>query len=197
MGSTNEETKQDNLLDHNYDGIEELDNPAPGWLMAMLYGSIIFAVGYTVYYGFNMGPSLDSAYLQESKSLEKEWADYYAKHPIVPPTIDELREAAKDPTLLEAGKKQFATSCSPCHGKNGQGLIGPNLTDDHWLHGGKMTDVYGTVVKGVAGKGMPPWGRALTPDKLKGVVAYVRSMQGSSPSGAKAPEGTVVEPDPL
>lgn len=197
MGSTKTEVKHDELLDHSFDGIQELDNPAPGWLMALFYGSIIFAVGYTVYYGFNMGPSLDSEYLQESKTLEKDWADYYAKHPILPPTATELTAAAKDPLLVEAGKKQFAASCAACHGNNAQGLIGPNLTDNRWLHGGKMNEIYGTVVKGVAGKGMPPWGRAFTPEKLKGVVAYVRSLQGSNPSGAKAPEGTVVEPDPI
>lgn len=187
----------DELLDHNYDGIQEYDNPIPGWLAAMLYGTIVAAVVYTFWYGFNMGPSIQTEYLLENKTLEKEWAAYYAKNPIVPPSTEELAAAAKDPALLALGKKTFETSCTPCHGPQAQGLIGPNLTDDHWLHGGKMTEIYATVVKGVAGKGMPPWGRALGPDKLKGVVAYVRTLQGSNPPNPKAPEGTKVVPDPI
>lgn len=187
----------DELLDHNYDGIQEYDNPIPGWLAAMLYGTIVAAVVYTLWYGFNMGPSIQTEYLLENKTLEKEWAAYYAKHPIVAPSTEELAAAAKDPALLALGKKQFDTSCTPCHGPQAQGLIGPNLTDEYWLHGGKMNEIYNTVVKGVAGKGMPPWGRALGPDKLKGVVAYVRTLQGSNPPNPKAPQGTLVVPDPI
>lgn len=192
-----QEKYSDELLDHDYDGIREYNNPAPGWLMALFYGSIIFAVGYVLYYGLNLGPSIETAYLQENQILEKQWAEYYAKNPIVPPSTEELVAAAKDPSMLEAGQKQFAASCAACHGAQAQGLIGPNLTDRSWLYGGKMTDVYRTVVQGVAGKGMPPWGRALAPDKLKAVVAYVRTVQDTNPPGAKAPEGTAVEPEPL
>lgn len=197
MANPKNGTKIDVELDHDYDGIREFDNPAPGWLMLLLYGSIVFSVGYVLWYGFNRGPSIQTAYLQESAELEKQWQEYYAKHPIVPPSTPELAAAAKDPAQVEAGKKQFATTCSPCHGASGQGLIGPNLTDNRWLHGGKMTDVYNTVVKGVPGKGMPPWGRALPPDKVKAVVGYIRTLQGSNPPGAKAPEGDVAEPDSI
>ncbi len=188
---------QDNLLDHDYDGIKEYDNPAPGWLMFMLYGSIVFAFGYCGFYSLNMGPALDAAYLQESKALEKDWADYYTKHPVVAPSLEELRMASKDPAVLELGKKQFASSCAACHGQNAQGLIGPNLTDSHWLHGGKLTEVYTTVVNGVPGKGMPPWGRALSPDKIRAVVVYIHSLHDSRPPNAKAPEGIVVNPDSI
>lgn len=187
----------DELLGHDYDGIQEYDNPIPGWLSLMLYATIVAAISYTLWYGFNMGPSIQTEYLVESKTLEKQWADYYAKHPVVPPSTEELVAAAKDPNLLALGKKQFETTCSPCHGPQAQGLIGPNLTDDRWIHGGKMTEIYTTVVKGVAGKGMPPWGRALSPDKLKGVVAYIRTLQGSHPPNPKPPEGTQVTPDPI
>lgn len=184
-------------LDHEYDGIREFDNPAPGWLMLGLYASIVFAVGYVLYYGFNRGPSAETAYLQESAELEKQWQQYYAKNPVTPPSAAELAAAARDPSLLEAGGKQFQASCAACHGALGQGLIGPNLTDKNWLHGGRMTDIYETVVKGVPAKGMPPWGRALAPDKVKAVVVHIRSLQGSAPAGAKPPEGNLVEPDPI
>ncbi len=187
----------DDLLEHDFDGIQEYDNPVPGWMAALFYGTIVFAAIYVVWYGFNMGPSIQTEYLVESKTLEKQWAEYYAKHPMVPPSTEELAAAVRDPAAIALGKKQFATSCAPCHGEQGGGLIGPNLTDDRWLHGGKMTEVYATVVQGVAGKGMPPWGRALGPDKLKAVVAYIRSLQGSNPPNAKAPEGTQVTPEPI
>jgi cytochrome c oxidase cbb3-type subunit 3 len=184
-------------LDHDYDGIREFDNPAPGWLMISLYATIVFAVAYVLYYGFNRGPSKETEYLQESAALEKQWQEYYAKHPFSPPGASELAAAARDPSMLEAGKKQFATSCSPCHGAQAQGLIGPNLADKSWLHGGRMTEIYNTILTGVPAKGMPPWGRALPPDKVKAVVVYVRSLQGSNPAGPKLPEGNLVEPDPI
>jgi cytochrome c oxidase cbb3-type subunit 3 len=187
----------DDLLEHDFDGIQEYDNPVPGWMAALFYGTILFAGIYVVWYAFNMGPSIQTEYLVESKTLEKQWAEYYAKHPMVPPSAEELAAAVRDPAAIALGKKQFATSCAPCHGEQAGGLIGPNLTDDRWLHGGKMTEIYGTVVNGVAGKGMPPWGRALGPDKLKAVVAYIRSLQGSNPPNAKAPEGTQVTPEPI
>ncbi len=187
----------DVLLDHEYDGIQEYDNPVPAWLAYMLYVSTAFAAVYMLYYGFNRGPSIQSAYLEESRELEAQWAEYYKNHPIVPPTTEELVAAAKSPDLVAAGEKQFRTSCAACHGERGEGLIGPNLTDRNWIHGGKLTEIYTTIVNGVAGKGMPPWGRALPPDRLKGVVAYLRTLQGTNPPGGKAPEGQPVEPDPI
>jgi len=187
----------DVLLDHEYDGIREYDNPVPAWLAYLLYASIAFAAGYVLYYGFNRGPSIQSAYLQESRKLEAQWAEYYQNNPIVPPTTEALVAAAKSPDLVAAGEKQFRTSCAACHGEQGEGLIGPNLTDCYWIHGGKLTEIYATIVNGVAGQGMPPWGRALPPDLLKGVTAYLRTLQGTNPSGSKGREGQPAEPDPI
>ncbi len=187
----------DVLLEHDADGIQEYDNPSPPWLVYFFYCTIIFAFGYVVYYGFNRGPSAEEAYLLESKQLETEWAEYYAKNPIVPPSAEELIAAAKNPQMLADGKAQFVKTCAACHGNQGQGLIGPNLTDDRWLHGGKMTQVYGSIVKGVTGKGMPPWGRALSPESIAATTAYIRSIQGTKPANAKAPEGEQVAPEPI
>jgi cytochrome c oxidase cbb3-type subunit 3 len=197
MTQKQSERHRDVLMDHEYDGIQEYDNPVPAWLAYMFYVTIAFSAVYTLYYGFNQGPSIQSAYLEESRQLEAQWAEYYKNNPMVPPTTDELVAAAKSPDLVAAGEKQFRTSCAACHGERGEGLIGPNLADRHWIHGGKLTEIYTTVVNGVAGKGMPPWGRALPPDRLKGVVAYVRTLQGTNPPGGKAPEGQLVEPDPI
>ena len=197
MAGKNNEGYADRILEHESDGIQEYDNPSPPWLIYLFYGTIVFAFGYVGFYAFNRGPSVQDEFKLESKALEKQWADYYAKNPIVPPSTDELVAAAKNPELIADGKVQFAKTCAACHGDAAQGLIGPNLTDDQWLHGGKMTEIYGTVVTGVAAKGMPPWGRALAPEKVTAVVAFIRSVQGSNPANPKAPEGEKVAPEPI
>ncbi len=92
---------------------------------------------------------------------------------------------------------RFAKSCAPCHGEQAQGLIGPNLTDDHWLHGGTVEQIFQTVSKGWPPKGMPPWGRTLKPDELAALVSYVRSLQGANPPNGRPPEGDLVEPEPI
>jgi cytochrome c oxidase cbb3-type subunit 3 len=187
----------DELLAHDADGIHEYDNPSPDWLVYLFYATIVFGIGYVIYYGFSLGPSIQDAYLMEGKQLEKQWADYYAANPITPPTTEELVAAAQNPQLVAEGKEQFAKTCASCHGDNAQGLIGPNLTDDRWIHGGKLTEIYSTLVNGVTAKGMPPWGRALAPEKITALTSYLRALQGSSPAGPKAPEGEQVVPDPI
>jgi cytochrome c oxidase cbb3-type subunit 3 len=99
--------------------------------------------------------------------------------------------------VLQAGGGRFQRSCTPCHGEKAQGLIGPNLTDDRWIHGGKVEQVFQTVAKGWPAKGMPPWGRALKPEELAALVSYIRSIQGSNPPNPRAPEGDPVVPEPI
>jgi cytochrome c oxidase cbb3-type subunit 3 len=95
-----------------------------------------------------------------------------------------------DPTVLAAGKTIFTTTCSPCHGAQGQGVVGPNLTDDYWLHGGKITDIFKTIKYGVPAKGMPTWEKQLSPKQISDVANYVKSLHGTNPPGAKEPQGT-------
>jgi cytochrome c oxidase cbb3-type subunit 3 len=95
----------------------------------------------------------------------------------------------KDSAKVKAGKDLFQVRCVACHGASGQGLIGPNLTDEYWLHGGKLTDISNTITNGVSDKGMPPWGPVMTADQIHSVVAFIRSIRGTNPSGAKAPQG--------
>ena len=122
---------------------------------------------------------------------------HFDANPLVPPTPATLLAGAVDPQVLDKGKARFARSCAPCHGEQGQGLIGPNLTDDRWIHGGQVEQVFQSVAKGWPAKGMPPWGRAVPPDELAALVSYVRSLQGTSPPNAKAAEGEPVAPEPL
>ena len=95
---------------------------------------------------------------------------------------------------MEEGKETFTAYCASCHRPDGGGLIGPNLTDAYWLHGGAITDVYKTVAGGVLEKGMPPWEKTLKPAQLNAVVAYVMTLQGTTPKDPKPPQGELVAP---
>lgn len=183
---------------HGVDGIEEYDNPAPAWLVAILWGSVVFAVLYIGWYALAFGDDSMTAGLRDELVVEKaKVQDYFAKNPIVPPTAEDLLAAAVDPESLGKGRERFLKTCAPCHGENGQGLIGPNLTDNFWIHGGKAVEIFTTVAKGVPAKGMPPWGRALKPEELRALVGFIRSLNGTNPANGRAPEGNEVAPEPI
>jgi cytochrome c oxidase cbb3-type subunit 3 len=183
---------------HELDGIQEYDNPLPGWLMAIWWGSLLFAALYIAFYALSFGEgSMQSEYRSATEKDLAAIQAHFDANPLVPPTPAELLAGAVDPQVLDKGKARFAKSCAPCHGEQGQGLIGPNLTDDRWIHGGHVEQIFQSVAKGWPAKGMPPWGRAVPPDELAALVSYVRSLQGTSPPSAKAAEGETVVPEPL
>ena len=189
---------EDKILHGDIDGIEEYDNPLPGWLMAILWGSLIFSVLYIAYYALSFGEiSMDSEYRGEAIEHRAALQAYFDESPLVPPSAEALLAGAVSPEVVDKGRQRFSKTCASCHGDRGQGLIGPNLTDDRWLNGGKVTQVFTTIAKGVAAKGMPPWGRAIAPDELSALVSYIRSIQGSNPDGAKPAEGDPVAAEPL
>jgi cytochrome c oxidase cbb3-type subunit 3 len=188
---------EDKVL-HELDGIKEYDNPMPGWLMAIWWGSLIFAAAYLIFYALSFGEgSMEAEYRGETQRDLAAVQAYFDANPLVPPSPAELLAGAKDPAVLEMGASRFARSCAPCHGPSAQGLIGPNLTDDRWIHGGSVEQIFQTVAKGWPPKGMPPWGRALKPEELAALVSYVRSLQGSNPPNAKPGEGDPVAPEPI
>lgn len=188
---------EDKVL-HDVDGIEEYDNPLPGWLMAILWGALIFSVLYLAFYALSFGEgSMESEYRSESVADLAVIQTYFDANPLVPPTAIELLKGARDEAVLATGAARFTKTCAACHGESAQGLIGPNLCDDHWLHGGGVTQIFQTLVKGVPAKGMPPWGRAIPPEELAALVSYIRSLQGTTPAKARAPEGKVAAPEPL
>ena len=189
-GPTNDDI-QDKLLDHTYDGIQEYDNPMPRWWLLTFAGTIIFSVIYL----FNIGPVGNGN--GRVADYDADMAAYAKAHPA--PTgsnmsSDQLLALAKDHEALEDGEETYRAYCASCHAQDGGGLIGPNLTDAYWLHGGKITDVYTTVTNGVLEKGMPPWGKTLRTEQLSAVVAYVSTLRGSTPANPKAPQGTLVAP---
>lgn len=188
---------EDRVL-HDIDGIKEYDNPMPGWLMAIWWGSLIFSAGYLMFFALSFGEgTMDAEYRQQTQDAVTSVQAYFDAHPLVPPKPAELLAGAGNAAILDTGASRFARSCAPCHGEHAQGLIGPNLTDDHWLHGGSVEQIFQTVAKGWPAKGMPPWGRALRPEELSSLVSYIRSLQGSNPANPRAPEGDVFAAEAL
>ncbi len=189
---------EDKLLDHDLDGIREYDNPLPGWLMGILWASIIFSILYLGYYALSFGTDdYESELRGDTLERRAELQAYFDENPLEPPAAEELLAGAKNPDVLAKGQDRFNKTCASCHGEQAQGLIGPNLTDDQWLHGGHVLQIFTTIAKGVPEKGMPPWGRALAPEDLASLVSHIRSVQGTKPPNPKPPEGEPVAPEPL
>ena len=183
-----EQSEQDRLLDHSYDGIQEYDNPLPRWWLWTFWATILFAVIYLLNVpGVGAGKGRIANYEAEMAKAR----ELAAKHdPLALLTDDSLRRASRHQPTLELGKATFASMCSSCHAADGGGGIGPNLTDLHWLHGDTPMQIIGTINGGVLEKGMPAWGKLLRPDQLTAVAAYVLSLQGTHPAAPKAPQGT-------
>lgn len=183
-------SSQDQLLDHDYDGIREYDNPMPGWWKAIFLVSFLFSLGYWFWYhAGGSGPSRYDDYAQEMRAHE----EIVARFAVAEVKEEELLALVADAGVVAKGKIKFAEACAACHGPAGEGKIGPNLTDDHWIHGAGPVDVFKTVANGVPAKGMPTWSRQLKPDELKGVVAFVCSIRNTNVPGGKAPEGQLVQ----
>ena len=188
---------EDKVL-HELDGIKEYDNAMPGWLMAIWWGSLIFAAAYLIFFALNFGEgTMEAEYRGATQQAVTAVDAYFAANPLVPPSPSELLAGAKDPAVLDTGRSRFTRTCAACHGASAQGLIGPNLTDDRWIHGGTVEQIFQSVAKGWPAKGMPPWGRVVKPEELAALVSYVRSIQGSNPPNARAPEGELAVPEPI
>jgi len=180
--------QQDRILDHEYDGIREYDNPMPRWWLATLWGTIIFSVLYVLNVPVvGKGPGRIAAYVADSTRRAEAAA---ANDPLAQVTPEVLASAAGDPARVEAGRTAFTANCAACHAADGGGGIGPNLTDDYWIHGASPMDVFNTVRHGVPDKGMPTWGTILPPDQVIAVAAYVTTLHGTHPAAPKEPQGT-------
>lgn len=182
------EEEHELLIPHDYDGIQELDNPIPGWFNYLFYGSIIFAIAYMLnYHVFKTGKLQYEEYKTEMADAAVARKLYLSKTANL---VDETSiKISRDPAVIASGKAVFLQNCRACHGEFGQGLVGPNLTDDYWLHGGKITDVFKTVKYGVLTKGMPTWEKQLTPAQIGDVANFIESLKGSNPVGAKEAQG--------
>lgn len=179
---------------HNYDGIREYDNPMPGWWVWLFWLTIVFAPIYFLgvhVFGFINTYEEDLAANQQE--LQEMRDAYAAAHPSFSADAETLARYVADPAQAEAGKATFMLYCMPCHGDQGQGLIGPNLTDNYWLHGNTDVEIFTTITNGVVEKGMTAWENTLTAEQRAQLVAYIRSIAGTNPPGAKEPQGTLYE----
>lgn len=179
---------------HKYDGIQEYDNPMPGWWVWLFWGTIAFSVVYFVglhVFGFINTYTDDLA--ERTEQIESLRAAYAAANPSFEVNEETLSEFIGNADAVENGKQHFMTYCAACHGNEGQGLIGPNLADPYWIHGGTSVDVFQVVSDGVPSAGMPAWNNVLSPEQRAEVVAFIYSVQGTDPPGAKEPQGTLVE----
>ncbi len=181
--------EKDLLIEHEYDGIQELDNPAPAWFMYLFYATITFAVCYLlIYHVFNIAPLQYDEYKNEVAQAAVANKAYLSKAGNM---VDENTvKLTRDPVVLAAGKTVFMANCLACHGAQGQGMIGPNLTDDYWLHGSKIGDLFKSIKYGVPAKAMPTWEKLLSPKQISDVANYVKSLHGTNPPNPKAPQGT-------
>jgi len=185
-----QDSREPRLLDHEYDGIQEYDNPMPRWWLWIFYATIL----YSVLYWFNVpgigpGKGRIAAYEADVAAAGALRAEVAAARP--GPSEEALHELSEEDDVVAAGKATFAQMCASCHGPDGGGVIGPNLTDDAWIHGGTGLAIHKTVTEGVLAKGMPAWGTMLAPDKVDAVVAYVLTLRGTRPANPKAAEGVV------
>lgn len=178
------------LLDHDYDGIKELDNNLPPWWVYLFYGCIVFAAVYLVRYEI-LGA--DNQEMEFEKEMAQAKIDIEEYKKTAPDLMDEktvilLTHASE----LAKGKTIYETNCVACHRPDGGGQIGPNLTDKNWILGGGIKNIFHTITNGGRdGKGMVAWKGNLKPTEIQYVASYIISLEGTNPKDAKAPEGDV------
>ncbi len=177
------------MLDHDYDGIHELDNNLPPWWVWGFYATIAYAIVYMAI--FINGDALNTSSEYENEmAVAKEKVEAYLA--TAANAVDESNVVAfTDGAALDAGAKIFATNCAACHLADGGGSVGPNLTDEYWVHGGGIVNVFTTIKYGVPEKGMISWKEQLSPVQMQQVASYVLSLQGTTPATPKAPEGEI------
>ena len=178
------------LLDHDYDGIKELDNNLPPWWVYLFYAGIVFGVVYMVRYELLGADNQETELKKELTQAKIEVAEYMKTAP------DMMNEKTvtllKEPTDLAAGKEIFTTNCAACHRADAGGQIGPNLTDDNWILGGGIKNLFHTITNGGRdGKGMIAWKGTLKPKEMQKVASYILSLKGSNPKDPKAPDGEI------
>jgi cytochrome c oxidase cbb3-type subunit 3 len=181
----NNENQDPLLLDHEYDGIHELDNKLPRWWVWLFNLSILFAVIYFGYYHVLGKGKLMTAEYQEEMQLGTELK---AKAIAGFESSMASLQPSQDPTVLAEGRDTFTKLCAPCHRADGGGLVGPNLCDDYWIHGSNFVDNLKTIWNGVPAKGMVTWRGTLKPATIYAAGSYIYTLRGTNPKNPKPPE---------
>lgn len=178
------------LTDHEYDGIQEFDNPTPGWWTFLFILSCIFGIIYFVFFHMGQaGQTIHEKYeAAVAENLERQFADIGELQPDGPT----LKRLMKDSDLLTFGKSIFAANCVSCHGADGAGLVGPNLTDEQWKSVNRLEDIVQVVSEGAGNGAMPGWKTRLHSNEIILASAYVASLRGQNRIGPRGPEGTEI-----
>jgi cytochrome c oxidase cbb3-type subunit 3 len=186
------EQEEEIMMDHEYDGIRELDNVLPPWWVGMFYASIIFALIYFPYYHFGSGQLQAEEYQTEMAEAEAQKAKYMEK---MANAVNESNVTLiTDNGRLESGKKMYMANCIACHGALGEGSVGPNLTDEYWLHGGGIKNVFKTIKYGVPEKGMIAWQTQMTPAQMNEIASFIlTTFPGTNPPNGKEPQGDLYD----
>lgn len=181
------EKEADMLLDHDYDGIKELDNALPPWWKYGFYITIFIAIIYLFKYEiWHNGPNPTEEYNSEMISAREQVDAYLAS---MKNNVDEKTVTMSDASGIAAGAVTYSKTCVPCHGTKGEGGVGPNLTDDYWLHGGAVADLFKTIKYGYPDKGMQSWQSTYSPIQMQELASYIKTLKGTNPPNGKAPQG--------
>ena len=179
------DSKDPLLLDHEVDGIKELDNNLPRWWVWLFYITTAYAIVYMVYYhAMGAGDLMVAEYDKEMAVGESIKNAAIARFE---GSIDSASPST-DPVVIARGQQIFATTCAPCNGVQGQGIVGSNLTDDYWIHGSTFQDSLRTIYNGVPEKGMISWKDSLKPDQILASASYIYTLRGTNPPNPKPPE---------
>ncbi len=182
------EKEADILMDHNYDGIRELDNDLPPWWKYGFYLTIVLAVLYLGYYHIFATGDLQEGEYTKSIKIAHEMQELFQKNSANNVTESNAKMITDKHELMEA-EKAFVENCFACHGKLGEGGVGPNLTDNYWIHGGSIKDIFKTIKYGWPDKGMKSWQADLSPLKINEIASYIKTLAGTNPPNGKAPQG--------
>jgi len=181
-------------LGHDFDGIRELDNKLPPWWLGLFYGCIVFAGVYYYYYHWSGNEWTSQqeyfAEMEIGEELKSKYLDKMAN--AVNEKNVEILESAED---IASGESVFKMNCAACHGQQGQGLVGPNLTDEYWVHGGGVKNIFKTIKYGVPEKGMIAWNTQLRPQTMQQLASYILTLEGTNPPNPKAQEGKLYVPE--
>lgn len=175
------------MLDHEYDGIRELDNVLPPWWKYLFYVTIVFSGIYMLnYHVIDIWPSSTQEYQEEMRIAEVQRAELLASGALI---NENTVIAVTDAASLADGGDVYKKNCAACHGMKGEGSVGPNLTDEFWIHGGGAKNIFKVVSNGVLDKGMLSWKAQLKPKQIQSLAGYIISLKGTNPPNAKAPQG--------
>ena len=187
-------SEEELLTNHSYDGIQEFDNPTPGWWNWLFVLTVIFSPLYILWFHApGAERTLESRY-------ETAFADnlklQFGEIGELEPTRSTILQYMEDPKWLKVGEVTFATHCVSCHGREGEGVSAPNMTDDYYLHVKNVEDIATVIQNGAKNGAMPAWGNRLHPNEVVLAASYVASLRGKNAASTRKPEGNVIEPWP-